>query len=488
MEFRSVDELNYYSEYVINSIKKLEKIIDDKGYIHQDLKITGDEIKKLKGVFKIYGHLNLSDNNQINSLENLNYIKSDLWLGDKEDTTENLISLGNLERVGGNLSLRYSNIEELGELRRVGGNVNLRDTPIKTLSKLEYIGGNLFLPKRTENKIDISNIVVKGKIKYWNDFDKTPDNKLKVTWDNPNILFSNIHTLETKNKSRGISGEMLVKNCFYPNQLNHYTLENFNDFCLFIEDFLVKLYGKSSSFYEVLFEEQKTLEEINSEFPSIKVDKRNSDWEKKIKRKTQEFIRKNKKTYPISKYEKKLHQVSVDTSLSETEIWNSDRLSYPRDGKFGIDYWPHQDSGKFIWLVESYIRKIFHVLLYEKQNDFRVSRGVPKIGEGWVSETDLYYKIKESLNPIKVIHHWRPKWLGRQHIDIGIPELSIGIEYQGKQHDKPIEFFGGEEAFIKGQERDKRKKRLCLDNNLKLIEVRKGYDFEKLLSEIKGES
>ena len=78
MEFRSVDELNYYSEYVINSIKKLEKIIDDKGYIHQDLKITGDEIKKLKGVFKIYGHLNLSDNNQINSLENLNYIKSDL--------------------------------------------------------------------------------------------------------------------------------------------------------------------------------------------------------------------------------------------------------------------------------------------------------------------------------------------------------------------------------------------------------------------------
>ena len=124
--------------------------------------------------------------------------------------------------------------------------------------------------------------------------------------------------------------------------------------------------------------------------------------------------------------------------------------------------------------------------MYKRQ--FRVSRGVPKIGEGWVSETDLYYKIKESLNPIKVIHHWRPKWLGRQHIDIGIPELSIGIEYQGKQHDKPIEFFGGEEAFIKGQERDKRKKRLCLDNNLKLIEVRKGYDFEKLLSEIKGES
>lgn len=486
MQYLSVDDLDYYSEYVIKSIKKLNEIIDNKGYIYQDLKITGEDIKQLHGVIKIYGHLNLSDNSYINSLGELNYIKSDLWLGDRVDEEESLISLGNLKRVGGDLSLRYSNIEELGGLERVGGNVNLRDTPIISLGVLKHVGGNLFLPKRLENKIDLSNIEIKGKIRYWNDFNKTPDNKLKVSWSNPNILFSNIHNLEIKNKSRSITGEMLVKNCFYPDQLNQYILDNIKDFYVFIDDFLENTYGESFSFYEVLFNDFKTLEEINLEFPKLKVDKKTSDWEKKMKRKTQEFIRKNKNIYPILKYERKLIEACSNSGLSETDIWNSDRLSYPNDGKFGFDYWPHQESNKFVWLVESYIRKIFHVLVFEKQNDFRESRGIPRIGEGWVSETDLFYKLKESLSPAKVIHHWRPKWLGRQHIDIGIPELKIGIEYQGKQHDKPIDFFGGEEAFIKGQERDKRKKQLCKENNIHLIEVRKGYDYDELLFKIKS--
>lgn len=44
-------------------------------------------------------------------------------------------------------------------------------------------------------------------------------------------------------------------------------------------------------------------------------------------------------------------------------------------------------------------------LLRDSENSFRISRGLPKIGEGWVSETELYYKLKEAFPDEKVIHH-----------------------------------------------------------------------------------
>ena len=120
------------------------------------------------------------------------------------------------------------------------------------------------------------------------------------------------------------------------------------------------------------------------------------------------------------------------------------------------------------------------------QNDFRISKGLPKIGEGWISETELFYKLKDYFKDEIVQNHGKPKWLGRQHVDIWFPKHKVGIEYQGLQHDKPIDFFGGEIAFLKNKERDKRKKSLFKKNNSTLIEVRKGYDFESIVKEIKN--
>lgn len=124
-------------------------------------------------------------------------------------------------------------------------------------------------------------------------------------------------------------------------------------------------------------------------------------------------------------------------------------------------------------------------LTREAENSFREERSVPKVGEGWIAETNLFYEIKKSFPKNKVIHHARPEWLGRQHLDILIEDLSIAIEYQGLQHDKPIDFFGGEKAFISNQRRDKRKKYLCKRNNVKLIYVREGYSLSQLIEEIR---
>ena len=69
-----------------------------------------------------------------------------------------------------------------------------------------------------------------------------------------------------------------------------------------------------------------------------------------------------------------------------------------------------------------------------------------------MSETELYYLLKDNLSTEEIIHHGKPKWLGRQHVDIWFPKRKIGIEYQGIQHDQPVEYFGGEEGYKKAYE------------------------------------
>lgn len=125
-------------------------------------------------------------------------------------------------------------------------------------------------------------------------------------------------------------------------------------------------------------------------------------------------------------------------------------------------------------------------LLREAENSYREAIGAKKIGEAWISETELYYKVKSHFKEVEVIQHGRPDWLGRQHFDVWIPELNVALEYQGAQHDNPVEFFGGQKAFEQNQKRDQLKKEKCLKNGVRLIEVREGYNFEEVIDQING--
>ena len=55
--------------------------------------------------------------------------------------------------------------------------------------------------------------------------------------------------------------------------------------------------------------------------------------------------------------------------------------------------------------------------------------------------------------------------------DIYICELRVAIEYQGKQHFEPVDYFGGKENFEKQHERDLLKARLSVENGIKLVYV-----------------
>lgn len=111
------------------------------------------------------------------------------------------------------------------------------------------------------------------------------------------------------------------------------------------------------------------------------------------------------------------------------------------------------------------------------ENHLRKLKGLPKIGEGRISETFLYNIIRkyyEGLD-IEVIHHGRLQtFIKGQHFDIYIPSLKMAIEYQGKQHYEPIKWFGGIDSLTYIKELDEKKKRLCNEKGIKLIEFR--YD------------
>ena len=99
------------------------------------------------------------------------------------------------------------------------------------------------------------------------------------------------------------------------------------------------------------------------------------------------------------------------------------------------------------------------------------------------SETKLFNIIKERYND--TIQHYRPDFLktyknGKQEIDIFIPSLNIGIEYQGKQHFEPVSIFGGEKGYNRMKKLDYQKFEKCTKNGIKIYY----FSYEKKIPEI----
>jgi hypothetical protein len=304
------------------------------------------------------------------------------------------------------------------------------------------------------------------------------------------ICFSEFHQIELYTKKRALNGKSLVQKtiraCSNEYVLNGYILDNIEEFYNFIDLQLNDLYSSNYSFYSVLFGNLKTIEEINNEFPNLQLDETVNNCKKKIKRKAHNIIQSKKNEHPFSKYNQKLdefknkydYKVHFNMTLNTTG-------SYPEDGKLGFNYYyGYGKNNLFNYYVEDIIAQIFIVFVLNMQNPFREFKGLPKIGEGWISETELYYLIKNELNTYLVLQHGKPDWLGRQHFDIWIPELGVALEFQGEQHDRPVDFFGGERVFLENKKRDEIKRTKCIENNVRLIEVRKGYILSELINQI----
>lgn len=108
----------------------------------------------------------------------------------------------------------------------------------------------------------------------------------------------------------------------------------------------------------------------------------------------------------------------------------------------------------------------------------------------WISEELVYNLVKKLYKNYKVIYQHRPFFLrsdkgGQMSYDVFIVGLNIAIEYQGKQHFEPVEFFGGAENYTQTVARDKLKQQLSEQNSIKIVYINYWEDINEELIKTK---
>ncbi len=191
------------------------------------------------------------------------------------------------------------------------------------------------------------------------------------------------------------------------------------------------------------------------------------------------------KGFQVGKFERCWFRRRKNTQLDDTkkmsdlqELWAwTDGVDYTGkeiilDGKKFFEVERKHDgllvNTDYLMLDHNPLEDICDEILRDSENRLRVRHGLPKVGEGWVSETKLYNLVKALFGDAK--QHARPKWLGQQHLDIFVASRSLAIEYHGSQHFEAVDYFGGEESLANTRERDKRKRQKCKKAKVKLIE------------------
>ena len=91
----------------------------------------------------------------------------------------------------------------------------------------------------------------------------------------------------------------------------------------------------------------------------------------------------------------------------------------------------------------------------------------------WKSEQKAYAIVKEHYPDAKF--QYQPDFLFGQRLDIYIPSKKTAIEYQGRQHYEPVNFFGGSAGYLSNLKRDARKKSRCRANGIKILY----WDYDK---------
>ena len=504
----------------IETHEELKRYINELGIIKSPIEIRGLHITKLIGIKRITQHFTLADT-EIEDLGDLEIIEGDFRIWNIRNKLK-LNSLNPLKFIRGSLNLRYTKLHSLGCLNHIGGDLNLRDTIITDLSSILKIGGNLHLPKKNKTIIDISHIEIGGKVKYWNDSKNIlPDNPSIDNLTNseieiPHWKFQYIISCEqVQSEDDDIQGfyEYFKKSFFEGKYIDVCGETNYL-FTLLIElrDSLTNDvdYPTLKNYFNILSEKYPILKTYTIDWLIERVEK-NEEYEY-----LQELLlsgfEENFNPYDLPRYfyvlnktkNNTLHphlfwKIISNTSLTNYGLENLNDIKYHFELRV-LESLRHEIISEFRNYVNQWetlstisniddkeIKKVitfYERELRESENDLRVSRELPKIGEGWISETELFYHIRTEFPKLKVIHHGRPEWLGRQHLDIYIEDYNIGIEYQGKQHSQSVEFFGGETSFTKQLILDDKKKNICKENSCELIEVFPDYILQEVLGQI----
>lgn len=514
------------------------------GVISHNIYIHGGDAVSLDNIRLIKGYLGFSDVPSID-LCDIEEICGDLWISTFY-SVPNSVTLSKLKRIGGSANLNFTPIKNLGTLEYVGLDLCLRDTEIKDLGSVTHIGGKLVLPYDLKNKVDLSNIEIGGEVKFFRiskNKSKLTKSDLGLSLSEIPVPEINRRTNETlvpkyiaciseANQEQKkffnyfkecfFNGKIIDVGCFYEYPkflLEEMVSDEGKDISVWIHDYerLTKAYPNIIAYgaymlrwrckrYDLGWEvenRQPILNISNIGYYEEKLSRQLfdtehllrfsgatclSNWGSQHINEIKPFIEQQLEDFQ-NKWGHRFLNIFVDPTLNTGKDYDFYRQFYATENIFNL--YNSQEYGKYIPtnyekplpnIVENAIKSQCRKFTMDAEDAYRVSIGMPKIGEYWRSETELYYSIKEAFKNTEVKQHASPNWLGLQHLDIYLPAYNIGIEYQGIQHYKPVEYFGGEEAFIKGQERDARKKRLCRENDCVLIYVNEGYNLNEVIN------
>lgn len=132
-----------------------------------------------------------------------------------------------------------------------------------------------------------------------------------------------------------------------------------------------------------------------------------------------------------------------------------------------------EDTGYIQNAIHKRFLSVKKIIVDEVKKSFKLKR--------WVNESVLANIIQELFKDYTIYRNYRPDILEGLELDIYIQELKLGIEYQGIQHVKPVNQWGGEKDFEIRKEHDRRKADLCKKNNIELIYFWHDEDINKEL-------
>jgi len=123
-----------------------------------------------------------------------------------------------------------------------------------------------------------------------------------------------------------------------------------------------------------------------------------------------------------------------------------------------------------------------HGIFKQNPHNHLFGKGCPacKSSKGELSIKEILEN--KEINYIPQYTFTNCRFKNKLSFDFYLPEYNICVEYNGKQHYYPIEFFGGEEVFKEQLIKDNIKKEYCLNNNIPLLIISYEENIEEVFS------
>lgn len=132
----------------------------------------------------------------------------------------------------------------------------------------------------------------------------------------------------------------------------------------------------------------------------------------------------------------------------------------------------HEVCGCEWW---SYPNNFLHYGIVCRQCEHTKSKGEELIKE-YLDENEIEYLFQHTYDDLK---HKRAL-----AYDFYIPEKNLLLEYDGEQHFRAVDYFGGEKAFKDRQFKDNLKNEYAKNNNIKLLRIPYYEDVNEVLSKV----